>query len=139
MNAETADSLWYSDSLILTFSQNHFNPLDGDLAAESCIERYETLENCTLAYPSSYKHDRQQNFGNLFLKLLHLNARSLTTNFDGIKSLISDIEIPFTCIMVSETWLDDFKLVPQLDGYSFVGMNRPNKIGGGVGIYVLGI
>ena len=86
----------------------------------------------------SYKQDRQENFGNDFLKLLHLNARSLTKNFDGIKSLISDIEIPFTCIMVSETWLNDFKLVPHLDGYNFVGMNRPNKIGGGVGIYVLG-
>ena len=52
--------------------------------------------------------------------------------------MISDIEIPFTCILVSETRLNDFKLVPQLDGYSFVGMNRSNKIGGGVGIYVLG-
>ena len=62
----------------------------------------------------------------------------MTKNFDGIKSLISDIEIPFTIILVSETWLNDFKLVPQLDGYSFVGMNRSNKIGGGVGIYVLG-
>ena len=43
---ETTVSLWHSDSLTLTFSQNHFNPLDRDLAAESgCIERYETLEN----------------------------------------------------------------------------------------------
>ena len=28
--------------------------------------------------------------------------------------------------------------MPQLDGYNFVGMNRSSKIGGGVGIYVLG-
>ena len=62
----------------------------------------------------------------------------MTKNFVGIKSLISDIEIPFTCILVSETWLNDSKLVPQLDGYNFVGMNRSSKIGGGAGIYVLG-
>ena len=118
-------------------SQNHCNPLDGDLAAESNnSERFDTLENCKLIYPTSYKDFWQEDYGRETLNILHLNARSITRNFEGIKSLISDLKIQLTCILVSETWLNDFKFIPQIDGYNFVGMNRPNKIGGGVGIYV---
>ena len=78
----------------------------------------------------------QDDYGRETLNILHINARSITKNFEGIKSLISDLKIQLTCILVSETWLNDFKFIPQIDGYNFVGMNRPNRIGGGVGIYV---
>ena len=108
------------------------------MAAEGInLERFVTLENCKFLYPSSYRDFKKLELGNHVLNLLHVNARSMTKNFEAIRSLVIDLDIQFTCILVSETWLNEFKFVPQLDGYTFVGMNRPNKTGGGVAIFVL--
>ena len=101
------------------------------------MERYDTLENCKLLYPSSYKDSEQLEFCNQTLNLLHVNARSMTKFFEAIRSLIEDLDTQFTCILISETWLNELKFVPQMDRYNFVGMNRPNKTGGGVGIFVM--
>ena len=107
------------------------------MAAEGInLERFETLENCKCFYPSPYKDLKQQDFGNQMLNLLHVNARSITKNSEAIRNLIVDLDTQFTCILVSETWLNEYKFVPQMDGYNFVGMNRPGKTGGGVAIFV---
>ena len=37
---------------------------------------------------------------------------------------------------VTETWLKDSGYSFGIDGYDFIHNPRPNKIGGGVGIYV---
>ena len=101
------------------------------------MERFATLEKCKLFYPSSFKDLKHQECDSQMLSLLHLNARSLTKNYEAIRSLVEDFEIQFTCILVSETWLNELKFVPQMEGYNLVRIDRCNKTGGGVAIFVL--
>ena len=55
---------------------------------------------------------------------------------DSFKNLINTLDIPFQIIRLTETWLNDNKDYFSLPEHEFVGSNRPNKKGGGVGFYV---
>lgn len=70
--------------------------------------------------------------------LIHFNARSLPKNYDDIHTLLASLEKKFTAIGISETWLSVNKKsdMYHIDGYNFVQINRENKRGGGVGIYI---
>ena len=76
------------------------------------------------------------NYSNTY-NLLHINCRSLSKNFDSLCSTLDCINIPFTAVAVTETWLkqhnDDVFTMP---GYVFLSSNRLQKAGGGVGLYV---
>ena len=71
------------------------------------------------------------------LFLVHLNARSLTKNIDAITDFAGSLKPKPTCILITETWLNDLKTPPCIPGYSFAGKSRKNKTGGGVGIFIL--
>ena len=69
--------------------------------------------------------------------MINLNIRSILNKFDSLKHLLNSLNNQFQIIGLTETWLNDnnddlFKL----DNYDFVNVNRSNKIGGGVGIYI---
>ena len=53
--------------------------------------------------------------------ILHLNARScLVGNFDKIKMLLSQLNLPFPIIGITETWLSDLtKNSVDIAGYKF--------------------
>jgi hypothetical protein len=71
------------------------------------------------------------------INLIHINCRSMKKNFGNIVNLLSLLSKPLTAIAVSETWLS---VVNQdtyhIAGYKFISLPRPDKIGGGVGIFV---
>ena len=72
---------------------------------------------------------------NSSLKLLHVNLRSLTKNFDKLHQLICDMDFLPDVIGISETKLNDSKDVPALNNYDFLNINsRTNS--GGVGFYI---
>ena len=71
---------------------------------------------------------------------LHLNIRSLSSNFDNLKVLMSelkDFNVKPDLVMLCETWLNanncDLFNIP---GYSLVEKHRKNGRGGGVCIFV---
>ena len=93
------------------------------------------LNKCKYIFGDEFQNNLQQ--GNS-LSLLHINARSLSKNFDDFHSLLTSMNHNFTAIGVSETWFKSTSNIDMfnIDGYNLIQVNRANKKGGGVGIYV---
>lgn len=71
------------------------------------------------------------------MSLIHYNSRSLYANFNSIKEYLKQFTKPFTIIAISETWINvDKGMKFELEGYELNCINRKNKSGGGVAIYV---
>ncbi len=71
------------------------------------------------------------------LSIFHFNSRSLYANFQSIKDYLSKFKKPFNIIAITETWLSSEKDMDfDLNGYEMTYMNRKNKSGGGVALYV---
>ena len=65
------------------------------------------------------------------LRIIQFNVRGLKSKLDEIDTLITDLKLP-DIIIISETWLKEGeeKFV-NISGYTFEGMPRPRKKGGG--------
>lgn len=71
------------------------------------------------------------------LSIIHFNCRSMYSNFNTIKDYLQQFIHPFSIIAMSETWFNEDKGIDfELEGYDLNYMNRANKAGGGVSIYV---
>ena len=70
------------------------------------------------------------------LLLFHLNIRSLQNKVDELSTLLTSLDIKFSVVGITETWLLDSPVGVDIDGYNFVYKNRPVRSGGGVGLYV---
>jgi hypothetical protein len=70
--------------------------------------------------------------------LLNLNSRSLNSNFDKLKLLLSNFMHKPDIITISETWIQENHLLKayNIENYNFISIPRNNKRGGGVGIYI---
>ena len=67
----------------------------------------------------------------------HFNARSMSANFNKLKSVLSSFDFTFDVIAVSETWLNNDDLDSfHVDDYDDIHTCRPNRGGGGVALYV---
>ena len=71
------------------------------------------------------------------LSIIHFNCRSMYANFSKIKKYLQQFTNQFNIITLSETWINmengvDF----EMEGYEFNYINRNNKGGGGVAVYV---
>ena len=72
------------------------------------------------------------------VKLLHINARSLSKNFDDLQNLLNSLHpFKFTIVGVTETWLHHTS-PPLFDlrNYTLVRADRVRRKGGGVAFYV---
>lgn len=70
------------------------------------------------------------------INMLHINARSMKSNFQGIESLLSNVAGTLTAIAITETWLtSDTEDVYFIPGYNFIPFSR-STVGGGVGIFL---
>ncbi|XP_024116978.1 uncharacterized protein LOC112138628 [Oryzias melastigma] len=71
------------------------------------------------------------------LSIIHFNSRSMYTNFGDIKDYLQNLEHSFNIITISETWFSCDKDADfELENYELRFVNRVNKKGGGVAIYV---
>ena len=69
--------------------------------------------------------------------MLHLNIRSISKNFDSFRILIEGLSFNCSVIGLSETWFSDHSpSLFSLPNYNLVVNNRPDKAGGGVGLYI---
>ena len=59
--------------------------------------------------------------------LLHLNIRSLQCNASKSTDLLSNVNLKFSLIGISETWLNDSSPSVDIDGYSCVHKSRENR------------
>ena len=67
---------------------------------------------------------------------MHVNARSLQCNLSGLTNLLATVNLRFSFIGITETWLQDSSHNSNIPGYRFIHKNRTNTSGGGVGLYL---
>ena len=101
----------------------------------------ETQNSCTYFLPDEFNSIVNTHWENINkmgrFSLMHINCRSLLCNFNEIVDFTCSLNNIFDVVCMSETWLSG-STDDQVDiaGFTFVGKNRENKRGGGVGMYV---
>lgn len=68
--------------------------------------------------------------------LLHLNVRSQQCNASKLTDLLSNVNLKFSLIGISETWLNDSSPSVDIDGHTFVHKSKESRSGDGVSLYV---
>jgi len=68
--------------------------------------------------------------------VFHLNIRSIYQNLSHLTDLLCSLDIDFSVIGISESWLKDSDHSVDIEGYNFIHNYRKNKSGGGVGLYL---
>jgi endonuclease/exonuclease/phosphatase (EEP) superfamily protein YafD len=89
---------------------------------------------------STQHHIKDIKFTTNSLKIMYLNARSLTKKIEDVEGILSEINScsKIHIIMVTETWnSEDTSLMQHITNYKHISSHRPNRKGGGVAIYVL--
>ena len=71
-----------------------------------------------------------------YFSSLHLNIRSLQANLDGLTNLLSNLNMDFSVIAVTETWTRDTTNPFDIENFKFVYKHRTCNPGGGVGLYL---
>ena len=69
--------------------------------------------------------------------MLHLNIRSLQANLDGLTNLLSNLNMDFSVIAVTETWICDTTNLFDIENFKFVHKRRTCNPGGGVSLYLI--
>ena len=65
------------------------------------------------------------------------NIRSIRVNLQNFESYLQLLNIEFSVIGITETWLDDIScLLYTMPNYNFIENHRNNKSGGGVAIFL---
>ena len=71
-----------------------------------------------------------------YFSIFHLNIRSLQNKLDDLTTLLANLDVKFSIVGITETWLQNSAHNVDINGYDFVFKNRSSKSGGGVGLYV---
>lgn len=116
---------------------NIFESLDFDEPEQELLQsRVDTFNGCRFFSPLRLgDQDISLRSTNSF-RLLHQNIRSLIKNGENFKDFLFNTGIPFSVLLVSETWLREGGTQIHIPNYSYSGRNRTERIGGGVGIFV---
>ena len=135
---------------ISDFEQMSFNPfslnntnLSDDIDPDLNYFNDESFKNFETNYyfPEEIKNTLYETTTHENLSLLHLNIRSLNSNFEEFKNILQESNYYFNIICLSETWSTDnyFKDNSNfhLPNYDAIHLERKtNKKGGGVLIYI---
>lgn len=71
------------------------------------------------------------------ISIVHFNSRSLYANFDKIRDYLQHNTMHFNIVAISESWLSHDKGIHfELESYQLHFVNRVNKRGGGVAMFV---
>lgn len=108
----------------------------------NCSTEYEKFEHslCTSTNTSCdyYNPEDLKQNNDFSFSLMHLNIRSLKKHHDDLVALLASTGKSFDIIGCSETWMSEQTLLDiyKIDGYSLHCINRQDRIGGGVCLYV---
>ena len=110
------------------------NEFDRDINPDVNLE-VKDKDNCKYYTTDQFN---QHKFSSKDFSIINYNARSLKSNFNKIKEHLSELILDFDIITIVETWFDDKDDISDfvLDGYNCYNINRSNKIGGRVVIYI---
>lgn len=68
--------------------------------------------------------------------MLVLNIRSIQRNFDVLLVALGKIDTLFDIILLTECWIHESSLIPQLTGYNYFKTNKIINQNSGVVAYV---
>ena len=116
-----------------SFNENH-HEFDRDINPDVNLE-VKDKDNCKYYTTDQFNKHK---FSNKDFSIINYNARSLKSNSNKIKDPLSELNLDFDIITIVETWFDDKDDISEfvLDGYNCYNINRSNKKGGGVVIYI---
>lgn len=78
-------------------------------------------------------HDIIQNHT---FKTLTLNIRSLNRNFNSFLIVLKRFKTDFDAIILTECWLKNSPIIPQIEGYNFYHTSKHVNKAGGVVVYI---
>ena len=102
---------------------------------ETCVNTSEKSLYLPEEFNNHVDHLSLNESTNIF-SCIHMNCRSIGKNIDSVTSLLSALNIQFSAIGVSETWLRPGDSMCNIDSYDFIGNGRERRRGGGVGIFI---
>ena len=108
-----------------------------DIDPDSCYYNelsFSIQMNSNYYHENSFNESLQKVYnGNDFFSLMHLNIRSIPSNLSKLTQYLSNINVCFDIIGLSETWLTETnKDIYHMDGYNHVPLVRPDRIHGGL-------
>ena len=130
-NSERFSSLYYNPILTnLNTSLTQSDSLDPDI-------HFNRETPCDYFIENQFNEMlKREQYSDADFSLLHLNIRSLQRNINNLTNLLSSLEINFSIVGISETWLGASFHSVDIDGFRFVHKYRQSRPGGGVGLYV---
>ncbi len=97
----------------------------------------------TVSIPCNTKNTTTQNVNNInftnrkSLKMMYLNAQSLSNKIEDVERLISQLKDELHIIAVTETWFaNNISKKQIITNFNKISAFRPNRTGGGASIYV---
>ena len=105
--------------------------INSDIDPDSNIQGYNShlLSNCLYLTSNEFNSDS--------FTLFHINLRSLKKHFEELSEFLSTLNMSFSVIGISETWLNNSNdVIFNIPGYKFISNNRRHKHGGGVGLFI---
>ncbi len=142
-----------SDNIIRNLSlddlnENLFNPLDLNIECNDPLLEHdpdihfynEVQSNSTCSYHSEDSFVKMCKNAEIIsdnFSMIHCNIRSLPKNLDSFAHLLNNLELQFSLIGLSETWLNDTKAeLYNLPGYRHLYKYRSQRTGGGVSLFI---
>ena len=113
-----------------------FDDIDIDLNHVPELQQYNNYANSTQYFDVNEFNSLCG--GDVDLKVLHLNIRSLCSNMEDLCALLSMLNCRFDVIGITESWLsDNIEPLYSIPGYSVYHSLRPAGMrGGGISIFV---
>ena len=111
---------------------------DPDLQFYNNFRCMQNVQNCIYYSGSSFNQMYQnRNISNCCLSLIHFNIRSIARNLSAADIFLSSLNVKFTIIALTETWLSPSSAYCySMPGYNMESKCRTNKVGGGVAILI---
>ena len=98
---------------------------------DQCEYYTESLFSDKLTESQFTSNNNENNFS-----LLHLNIRSISNKICRFINFLGSINHTFSVIGITETWLQDSDHSCDIPGYNFIHNHRPDRSGGGVGLFI---
>ena len=111
---------------------------DPDLQYFNELTHLNTSNKCDYYLEELFDREcRKSNIDNDCLSMIHFNARSLPKHLTEWNTYLNSLDIQFSAIGVSETWLNESNAqMHSFYGYTYHYVTRDKKKGGGVSLFV---
>ena len=112
----------------------HLSPLsdDDDDDSHGQAQSFYTLNQFNSKCANMFS---SHNVCKIFSSVHFYNCRSLHKNCDNMQCTLDTLDIQFSVIGVTETWLRESDPLYNIQNYTFLANGRKTKRGGGVGLY----